>query len=604
MSSSHPIEDYALIGDTETAALVCRSGSIDWLCLPQFDARACFAALLGDVTNGRWLLAPAGEVTAVRRRYRPGTLVLETEFDTAEGTVRVVDAMPPRPADGRARHDVVRLVEGVAGRVAMTMELVIRFDYGSLVPWVTRRDGRLRAVAGPDAITLASPVEVHGRDLRTVGDFTVDPGEQVPFELVWHPSHEPAPPQGDVPGAVDATTQWWQQWSGHSIYQGDYAEAVQRSLITLKALTYRPTGAIVAAPTTSLPEQLGGERNWDYRYAWLRDATFALQALMQGGYREESVAWRDWLLRAVAGDPKRLQIMYGIAGEHRLPELTLDWLAGYANSRPVRIGNAASTQRQHDVYGEVMDALHYAREVGIDPEPEAWSLQRALLSDLESRWNEPDEGIWEIRGTPQHFTHSKVMAWVAFDRAVTAVERHGLDGPVEHWRELRSAIHAEVCAKGYNAERNTFTQFFGGTDVDASLLLIPIVGFLPADDPRVAGTVDAVIADLSVDETCVLRYATHSGVDGLPDGEGAFLLCSFWLVDALVLLGRYEEARARFERLLAVRNDVGLLAEEYAPGSGQLGNFPQAFSHIGLIGSACNLAREWGPASERAGKHA
>lgn len=599
---SHPIESYAVVGDTETAALVCASGSIDWLCLPRFDAGACFAALLGGPEHGRWLLAPAGEVTAVRRRYRPGTLVLETEFDTADGTVRLVDAMAPgsHQPDPSTHHDVVRLVEGVRGRVTMRMELTIRFDYGSIIPWVTERDGRLRAVAGPDALTLTTPVDLQGESYSTVAEFSVAPGERVPFELDWHPSTHSAPPPSDVESVLAETTEWWQEWTARGTYNGAYHDAVQRSLITLKALTYAPTGGVVAAPTTSLPEAIGGVRNWDYRFGWLRDATFTLYALMLGGYQEEAAAWRDWLLRATAGDPRGLQIMYGIAGEHRLPELVLDWLPGYENSAPVRIGNAASHQSQHDVYGEVMDALHYARAVGLEPNEEAWELQRALMEHLESRWVEPDEGIWEVRGPPQHFTHSKVMAWVAFDRAVKAVERSGLNGPVERWRGLRDTIHEEVCARGYDADRNTFTQTYDNSYLDASLLLIPQVGFLPADDPRVVGTVDAVEADLAVDDTCVLRYQPECGVDGLPEDEGAFLLCSFWLVDAHVLIGRYEQARARFERLLALRNDVGLLAEEYDARLGrQLGNFPQAFSHLGLIASACNLARAHGPADER-----
>lgn len=599
---SYPIEDYAMIGDTQTAALVCRSGSIDWLCLPRFDSGACFAALLGHASHGRWLLAPAGQVRATRRRYRHGTLVLETEMDADGGTIRIVDLMPPRGADPRRgdNPDLVRVVEGVRGRVAMRMHLVVRFDYGSVVPWVTSDEHALRAVAGPDGLTLSTPVTVRGEDLATVAEFTVSEGQRVPFVLTWHPSHRPAPPPIDALAAVASTTEWWRAWSERSTYRGEWREAVERSLITLKALTYAPTGGIIAAPTTSLPEALGGRRNWDYRYSWLRDATFTLYALAHVGFLEEAVAWRDWLLRAVAGNPFELQILYGLGGERRLPELELPWLPGYENSRPVRVGNAAFAQRQLDVYGEVLDALHYARRAGMAPEEHAWDLQQVLLDQLESQWDDPDHGLWEVRGPRRAFTHSRVMAWVAFDRAVKAVEQHELDGPVQRWRALREQIHQEVTSKGYDAERNTFTQYYGSKELDASLLLIPQVGFLPPSDPRVLGTVEAIEGELA-DGPFVLRYRTDTTEDGLPPGEGAFLICSFWFVDALAITGRHERARHLFERLLAIRNDVGLLAEECDPSAQrQLGNFPQAFSHVGLINSACNVSTTTPPARDRA----
>jgi GH15 family glucan-1,4-alpha-glucosidase len=592
------IEDYALIGDNETAALVGRDGSIDWLCVPRFDSGACFAALLGTPENGRWRIAPRGPVRRTRRAYREGTLVLETELETDEGCVRLVDCMTPR----RRLPDVVRLVEGVRGWVTMEMELVIRFDYGSTVPWVRRLpDGTLSAVAGPDALCLRTPVAHHGEDLRTVATFPVGPGEHVPFSLVWHPSTEAAPSFPDERHAIAHTERHWRAWCSRCTYDGEWHEAVERSLLTLKALEYGPTGGIVAAPTTSLPEALGGVRNWDYRYCWLRDATFSLYALMIAGYVEEARAWRDWLLRAVAGKPTDLQILYGLAGERHMPESVLPWLPGYEGSAPVRIGNAAVHQFQLDVYGELMDATHTARRSGLAEEPYAWSLQRALMDFLETGWREADEGIWEVREPRRHFTHSKIMAWVAFDRAVKAVERFGREGPVEQWRRRRAEVHDEVCRRGWDAGRNAFVQYYGGTALDASLLMLPLVGFLPPSDPRVRSTVEAVERELVVDGF-VLRYRPEDApaVDGLPPGEGVFLPCSFWLVDNLALLGRHAEARALFERLLALRNDVGLLSEEYDPVRGRLvGNFPQAFTHVALINSARNLSRAGGPAEDR-----
>jgi GH15 family glucan-1,4-alpha-glucosidase len=592
------LEDYALIGDTQTAALVGRDGSIDWLCLPRFDSGACFARLLGDEGNGRWLLAPAGDDVRVRRRYRGDSLVLETEFTTPDGVVRLVDCMPPRHAD----PDVVRVVEGVSGRVAMRMELVIRFDYGRSVPWVNRHDGLLFAVAGPDALVLDTPVATSGRGLTTVADFEVGEGDVVPFVLEWHPSHRSwSGRRRDARSELAETEAWWEAWIGGCGYTGQWREAVVRSLLTLKALTYEPTGGLVAAPTTSLPERLGGVRNWDYRYCWLRDATMTLYALMHAGFEAEATAWRDWLLRAVAGSPAELQIMYGVAGERRLPELVLDWLGGYGGSQPVRIGNAAVDQLQIDVFGEVMDALHTAREVGIPPDREAWSLQQSLMDFLESRWREPDEGIWEVRGPRRHFTHSKVMAWVAADRAVKAVDQVGLPGPRDRWAALRDAIHAEVCSEGYDAARGTFTQAYGGRELDAALLVIPKVGFLPPTDGRVTGTIAAIEREL-YEDGLVHRYGTSREIDGLPPGEGAFLACTFWLADAYVLTGRRAEAVHTFERLLELRNDVGLLAEEYDCATGrQLGNFPQAFSHVPLVNTARILSGSAVPAARAAG---
>ena len=587
----HPhIEDYALIGDEQTAALVGRDGSVDWLCLPRFDSGACFARLLGDEENGHWRIAPKNaEGPCTRRAYRPGTLVLDTEWETAEGTVRVTDLMPQR----ERAPDVVRVVEGLSGRVTVRSTIRLRFDYGSIMPWMRRSDGHRVAVAGPDSVWLRSepPVRTGGEDFATHSEFTVEAGEKVAFVLTWHPSHEPRPPLVDPYEALRTSVADWQAWSARCRYDGPYRDAVLRSLITLKALTYAPTGGIVAAATTSLPEELGGVRNWDYRYCWLRDATLTLNALLAVGYQEEAEAWRDWLLRAVAGDPADLQIMYGLAGERRLPEYEVPWLAGFAGSTPVRIGNGAVTQRQLDVYGEVMDSLSLARRSGLPGKPHMWSLQGLLLKFLRTEWRKPDEGLWEVRGGRRHFVHSKVMVWVAADRAVRGMEDDpGLHGDLEGWRALRDEVHREVCEKGYDPVRNTFTQYYGSRELDAALLLIPRVGFLPPDDPRVTGTVDAVRAELA-HGGFVRRYdAAETPVDGLPGGEGAFLACSFWLADALHMTGRTEEARALFERLVGLANDVGLLAEEYDPVADcQLGNFPQAFSHIGLVNTALAL---------------
>jgi GH15 family glucan-1,4-alpha-glucosidase len=592
------LEEYALIGDTQTAALVGLDGSIDWLCLPRFDSPACFTALLGDARHGRWLLGPHETPTRTTRRYRGASLVLETEFETPSGTVRLIDCMPPRDRT----PDVLRIVEGLQGEVRMQMELVIRFDYGSIVPWVRSIDGMLHAIGGPDALSLWTPVRTRGVDLTTRADFTVRAGEKVPFHLAWHPSHETAA-RIEPHAAVDDTSAWWESWASRCNYQGDWHDIVVRSLITLKALTFAPTGGIVAAPTTSLPESIGGVRNWDYRYCWLRDATFTLYALLVGGYTEEAVAWRNWLLRAVAGDPAALQIMYGAAGERRLTEFELPWLDGYEHSKPVRVGNAASRQLQLDVYGEVMDAMHLALSSGVDFDHAAWELEKTLVGGLESLWEQPDEGIWEVRGPRRHFTHSKVMAWVAFDRAIRMAEEFHLKGPLDRWRAVRARIHDQVLRHGFNRRKAAFTQYYGSDEVDASLLLLPIVGFLPASDPRVISTLHAIEKDL-VRDGFLLRYATHARspeVDGLPPGEGVFLPCTFWLADSYALQGRFGDARATFERVLRLANDVGLLSEEYDPQSRRLvGNFPQAFTHVALVNTARNLARaEGSPADDR-----
>ncbi len=591
------IEDYAIIGDTETAALVGRNGSIDWLCFPRFDSRACFAALLGTRENGRWLIAPRGEVCSTRRCYRSDSLVLEQEFRTEEGIARIIDCMPVRGH----RPELVRVVQGVTGCVPMRTELLVRYDYGNVVPWAHRLDGRLHFVSGPDALVLASPIELHGEHMASVAEFEVSAGDQVPFVLTWYPSYREPPRSSDVLEAVAATEAWWCDWASRCTLGGPDRDAVVRSLITLKALTYAPSGGLVAAATTSLPESLGGSRNWDYRCCWLRDATFTLECMVQAGYRDEARAWRDWLLRAAAGDPEKLQIMYGIAGERRLDERTLDWLGGYEGSQPIRVGNAAAGQLQLDVYGETIDMLHQARRAGLRPNPAFWDFERSIFDWLEKHWSEPDEGLWEVRAERQHFTHSKVMTWVAFDRAVKGIERFGFEGPVERWRSIRDRIHADVCARGFHPSIGSFTQTYGSDSLDASVLLIPIVGFLPPSDPRVLGTIRAIERDL-VENGFVLRYRTNTdgNIDGLCGREGAFLACSFWLVDALVLAGRRDDARRLFDRVLAIRNDVGLLSEEYDIRARRLvGNFPQAFSHVGLVNSARNLMEKHGPAATR-----
>ncbi|MEU4954147.1 glycoside hydrolase family 15 protein [Streptomyces lavendulae] len=592
---TQPIEDYALIGDLMTSGLVGRDGSIDWLCLPRFDSAACFAALLGEVDNGHWRIAPksaADGERCTRRAYVDGSLVLESHWETEDGTVKVTDFMPQRDA----APEVMRIVEGITGQVTVRSTLRLRFDYGHVVPWVRRSDGDRVAVAGPDSVWFRSdpPVHTWGEDKSTRSEFTVGPGDRVAFVLTWHASHEPRPEQTDPYEALQQSLADWQEWSGRCLYRGPYREAVVRSLITLKGLTYAPTGGIVAAATTSLPEELGGVRNWDYRYCWLRDSTLTLGTLLSTGYLDEAGAWRRWLLRAVAGDPADLQIMYGLAGERRIPESDLAWLRGYGGSAPVRVGNAAVDQLQLDVYGEVLDSLHLARTTGLAKERHAWKIQLALLDFLERNWHRPDEGLWEVRGPRRHFVHSKVMAWVAADRAVQALEGDPtMPGDVERWRTMRDEVHRDVCEHGFDAERGTFTQYYGSRELDAATLLIPRVGFLPPHDPRVIGTVDAVRAELGR-SGLVRRYSTEGpSVDGLPGDEGAFLACSFWLADALHLTGREKEARTLFERLLDVRNDVGLLAEEYDPIAGrQLGNFPQAFSHVGLVNTALTLSGE------------
>ena len=583
MLDTRRIEDYALIGDLQTAALVSRTGSIDWCCFPRFDSGACFAALLGEPEHGRWLLAPVGMSRSIRR-YRHDTLILESIHETDEGRVRAIDFMPPR---GEA-PDIVRIVEGLDGEVRMRSELAIRFDYGAIVPWVRRVDHARVAVAGPDALCLRTPVEVHGEDMTTVSEFTIHPGERIPFVLTWFPSHKTLPDEVDPELALSETEEYWLEWAGQCIHVGDYHEEIHQSLLLLKALTYGPTGGIVAAPTTSLPEWIGGVRNWDYRYCWLRDTTLSLIAMIRSGYKDEAIAWRQWLLRAIAGDPADVQIMYGLAGERRLEERILDWLPGYEESPPVRVGNAASEQLQLDVYGEVIDALYQTRVHGAPADDNIWALTRKLLEWLEDGWRLEDAGIWEVRGPNRHFTHSKVMAWVAFDRAVRAHEEFGREGPVERWRELRDEIKLDVLEKAWNPTLGAYVQYYGANELDASVLLMAPVGFLAPWDARFASTVEAIRRDLTVDGL-VLRYASHSDgrVDGLPAGEGVFLPCSFWLAEVLALQGKIDEARELFERLLDLRNDVGLLAEEYDPASGrQLGNFPQAFTHLALVGAA------------------
>jgi GH15 family glucan-1,4-alpha-glucosidase len=580
------IEDYALLSDLQTAALVHREGSIDWCCFPRFDSDACFAALLGHGAHGCWLVSPSEEGEP-RRCYREGSLVLETEWETREGKIRVVDFMPPR---GEA-PEIVRIVEGVSGRVAVRSELVIRFGYGRIVPSLRPLDDAHVATAGPDALMLRTPVPTFSENTAIVATFEVGAGERVPFTLTWFPSHVVRPPAIDPDVALRDTEEFWRGWSSRCSYDGPYREAVLHSLVVLKGLTCRPSGGIVAGPTTSLPESPGGERNWDYRYCWLRDAALTLLALVSAGYRKEASAWRAWLVRAAAGDPDEIQIVYGVAGERRLREWVVEWLPGFEDSHPVRVGNAAAEQEQLDVYGEVMDAMYQARRQNVGASLPAWELGRHVLGLLEQRWREPDEGIWEVRGGPRHFTHSKVMAWVAFDRGIKLCEEYGREGPLERWRAIRDEIHAQACREAWNGELCSFTQSYGSSQLDASLLLLPLVGFLPPEDPRIRGTLAAVQRQLSVDGF-LLRYQSEEGIDGLPAGEGTFLPCSFWLVDALVLDGRRDEAAALFERLLSVCNDVGLLAEEYDPRTGRLlGNFPQAFSHIALVNSAIHLAQ-------------
>ena len=577
-----PIEKYALIGDCHAAALVGCDGSIDWLCLPRFDSGACFAALLGGPEHGRWLLAPAEKISRVQRRYRGDSLILETDLETEQGSVRLIDFMPLSDE----RWDVVRIVEGLSGSVTMKMDLIVRFDYGSIVPWVRRSKDSLLITAGPDTLDLATSVAIKGKNMKTVAEFCVGAGQREFFTLNYRPSHIAMCPAVDAENALTQTEAQWRKWSGHCSYRGRWRDSVMRSLIILKALTYKPTGGLVAAPTTSLPELPGGVRNWDYRYCWLRDATFTLNALLLAGFHEEAAAWREWLLRAVAGSPDDLQILYGVTGERRLPECELPWLPGYEASYPVRVGNDASKQFQLDVYGELMDSLHLARVADMEPHPEAWSVQLEMLKFLELHWQDPDNGLWEVRGPPQHFTHSKVMAWVAFDRAIKDAELEGLEGPIDVWRRIRDAIHAQVCAQGFDPSRNSFVQSYETNYLDASLLLIPQVGFLPADDPRVLGTIAAIERHLMADGL-VLRYSTATPVDALPAGEGAFLACSFWLADAFALAGRRQEAEALFERLLALGNDLGLFAEEFSPSAQRmLGNFPQALTHMALVNTA------------------
>jgi GH15 family glucan-1,4-alpha-glucosidase len=584
------IEDYALIGDLQTAALVARDGSIDWCCFPRFDSGACFAALLGTPDHGRWLVAPGVPVARSTRRYRHDTLVLDTLHETEEGSVRVIDFMPPRGE----LPDIVRIVEGVEGTVPMRSELVIRFDYGQIVPWVRRLDHARVAVAGPDALCFRTAADVHGENMTTISEFPLAAGDRVPFVLTWFPSHAEVPDPIDPEQALEDTESYWHEWASGCKHHGQYHEEIHASLRLLKALTYAPTGGIVAAPTTSLPEWIGSVRNWDYRFCWLRDATLTLVAMLQSGYKDEAFAWRKWLLRAVAGDPADVQIMYGLGGERRLDEQELDWLPGYEGSLPVRTGNAASKQLQLDVYGSVLDALYQARAHGVPPDDNAWSLLRQLLSWLEDGWRLEDSGIWEVRGPARHFTHSKVMSWVAFDRAVRLHTEFGRDGPVERWTTLRGEIHAEVLSRGWDDGRQAFVRSYGSQELDASVLVIPLVGFLPATDPRVVSTVEAIRQELTRDGL-VRRYVTDEDgdVDGLPEGEGVFLACSFWLVEVLALQGRRDEARELFERLLTLRNDVGLLAEEYDPRSGrQLGNFPQAFTHLALAEAALALGND------------
>jgi GH15 family glucan-1,4-alpha-glucosidase len=591
------IEDYAMIGDLGSAALVARDGSIDWLCWPRFDSDACFAALLGTPEHGRWLIAPKSDVARVTRRYRPDTLILETRFETDEGAATLIDFMPPRE---RHAH-LIRIVKGEKGKVAFHSELVLRFAYGAIVPWVTRIDDTtIRGIAGPDMAVLRSLVRVRGEKFKTVGDFTVAPGEEVPFVLSFARSHQDIPEPIDVIERLSATEQFWTTWARRNKIEGPWNEAVTRSLIVLKALTYAPTGGLAAAPTTSLPEFIGGTRNWDYRYCWLRDATLTLLSLMNAGYYDEAQKWREWLLRAAAGSPQQIQIMYGLRGERRLTEWEVPWLPGYEHSQPVRIGNAAHGQLQLDIFGEVMDALHQARQGGLGAYEAGWAMQREFLSHLARIWHEPDEGLWEVRSGREHFTHSKAMAWLAFDRAIRSAENFKLAGPISEWREIRDRIHADVCARGFDASLGTFVRAYGSKELDASLLLLPAIGFLPPNDPRIVATIAAIERRLMV-RGLVLRYDSATASDGLPAGEGVFLACSFWLADAYLMLGRRDDALHLFNRLLSLRNDVGLLSEQYEPRTARLvGNFPQAFSHLALVNTASNLAHFKKPAEQRA----
>ena len=593
---STPIEEYALIGDCRSAALVSRDGSIDWLCWPRFDSEACFAALLGSCDHGRWLVAPRDKAR-ITRQYRPNTLILETYFETADGAVVLVDFMPLHSD----RSEIVRLVHGTRGRVRMHTELILRFGYGAVVPWVTRLEsGVLRAIAGPDMVLLRTPVHLQGKNMTTVGEFTVMRGETIPLVLSYARSHRPILPARDPTASLEATEKFWKDWTSKCRAAGEWTDAVRRSMITLKALTYAPTGGIVAAPTTSLPEKIGGERNWDYRFCWLRDATLTLLGAMHAGYYEEAEAWREWLLRAVAGSPDQLQIMYGIGGERRLSEWVVDWLPGYEKSSPVRVGNAAHTQLQLDMFGEIMDVHHQARRGGLTTNESGWDAQIKFLEYLARIWREPDQGIWEMRGPAQHFTYSKVMAWVAFDRTIKSAENFGLEGPLEEWRRLRDVICDDVCTHAYNKKLGTFVQAYGSDQLDASLLMVPCVGFLPVSDPRIAATIAAIERRLLRDGL-VIRYCTEDVTDALPPGEGAFLACSFWLVDVYILQERFEEAENLFRRLVGLCNEVGLLSEEYDPSSRRLiGNFPQAFSHMALVNSAYNLTRVRKPLLQRA----
>src|SRR6266404_3623304 len=583
------IEDYGFLSDTQTGALVSREGCVDWLCLPRFDSAACFASLIGEKKNGHWLFTPAEKIDKLKRRYRGDTLIIETEIETKSGAVRLIDFMPPRGEN----PDIIRIIEGLRGEVPMQMELIIRFEYGLIIPWVRRAHDGLEAIAGPDALILRTPIETRGKDMTTVTEFTVKKGERIPFVLTWFASHQEPPRAIHADHALRDTEKFWNEWSGRCQYRGPWREAVMRSLITLKGLSYAPTGGLVAAATTSLPEEIGGVRNWDYRYCWLRDATFTLFSMMQVGYREEAKSWREWLLRAIAGSAAQMQIMYGVHGERRLDEIQIPWLSGYENSQPVRVGNAASEQFQLDVYGDVMSSMYRAHQAGIENRETDWRLQVALMNFLESNWNKPDEGIWEVRGGPKHFTHSKLMAWVAFDRAVKLVEECGCRGAehVDRWRKIRDQIHKEVCARGFSPNKKAFTQYYGSDALDASLLMMPLAGFLPFTDKRIRGTIDAIERELMRDGF-VLRYRPEEeGVDGLPGREGVFLPCSFWLASCLHRVGRKKAARELFERLLSVRNDLGLLSEEYDPRSKrQLGNFPQAFSHVSLITAALVLS--------------